>query len=216
MHRRLLLRRLLVVALVALAPACSTQLRVMTWNIHHGRGLDGKVDLDRIAAVIRDSGARIVALQEVDVGTQRTDRRNLAQELAERCGMRAVFHKNIDFQGGEYGNAVLTDLPIVDHDNRHYRMLRPHEQRGLLRVQVRFAGRSLQFFNTHIDYRPADDERVSNLAEIHALLDADAGNTPWILCGDFNDTPGSRTHRAATERFIDSWTAVGTGPGRLR
>ena len=127
--------------------------------------------------------------------------------------MTAVFHKNIDFQGGEYGNAILTSLPVLAHDNHHYRMLRPHEQRGLLRVAVEFGGREIQFLATHIDHRPDDAERISNLAEIESRLTPAPPRQPWIVCGDFNDTPGSGTHRAATQLFIDSWVAVGDGQG---
>lgn len=49
-------------------------LRLLTYNIHHAEGLDGKVDYDRIARVIRDTKADLVALQEVDIQTQRTDK----------------------------------------------------------------------------------------------------------------------------------------------
>ena len=78
---------------------------------------------------------------------------------------------------------------------------------------VRIGGRELQFFDTHSDHRPDDEERASNLAEIRELWSGDTTNTPWIVCGDFNDTPGSRTHDAATEMFVDSWIVEGNGPG---
>jgi endonuclease/exonuclease/phosphatase family metal-dependent hydrolase len=184
----------------------------MTYNIHHGRGIDGRVDLDRIAALIRGAKADIVALNEVDRGTKRTDGRDIAKELAELCGMTAVFERNIDFQGGEYGNAVLSRLPISWHRNLHYKMVRPHEQRGLLQVGITIAGREIRFLATHIDHRKDDTERVSNVAEIKAILDAAEG-APIILCGDFNDTPGSRTYAGLLARFVDSWSALDDGEG---
>ena len=61
--------------------------RVMTYNIHHGEGLDGKVDLQRIAELIKREQADIVALQEVDKGVQRTARRDLPAELAALTGL---------------------------------------------------------------------------------------------------------------------------------
>jgi len=39
--------------------------RVATYNIHKGRGLDGRVRIERIAGVLEEIGADIVALQEV-------------------------------------------------------------------------------------------------------------------------------------------------------
>ena len=69
-----------------LAPAT---LRVMTWNIRHGEGLDGRVDLERIAAVIRASGADLVGLQEVDRGVRRTGGVDMPAELARLTGLAA-------------------------------------------------------------------------------------------------------------------------------
>ena len=99
-------------------------LRVMTYNIHHGEGLDGKVDLLRIAQLIQREGADIVALQEVDKGVARTARRDLPAELAALTGMTCVFSNNFPFQGGEYGNAVLTRFPVLRVANTPYPMLR--------------------------------------------------------------------------------------------
>src|SRR6267143_4106500 len=86
--------------------------RVMTYNIHHGEGLDGKVDLLRIADLIKHESADIVALQEVDKGVERTPRRDFPDELAALTGMTCVFSNNYSYQGGEYGNAVLTRFPV--------------------------------------------------------------------------------------------------------
>lgn len=187
-------------------------LRVMSYNIRHGRGLDDRVDLARIAGVITNARADVVLLQEVDRGTQRTDRRDLAAELAALTGMHAVFSRNIPYQGGEYGNATLSRFPVVAWTNLHFRMLRPGEQRGLLQVTAVVPGHGrVQFWNTHIDYRPDDAERLGNVAEINALL---ARTTePVILGGDFNDTPGSRIHAALGERWNDAWLAAGEGEG---
>lgn len=68
--------------------------RVMTYNIHHARGMDGKVDPRRIAAIIRQEQPDIVALQEVDRGVPRSAGRDLTRELAEMTGMSGYFEKN--------------------------------------------------------------------------------------------------------------------------
>jgi endonuclease/exonuclease/phosphatase family metal-dependent hydrolase len=186
--------------------------RVMTYNIHHGEGLDKKVDLQRIAELIKREQADIVALQEVDKGVQRTDRRDLPAELAALTALTCVFSNNFHFQGGEYGNAVLTRFPIKRWTNTHYKMLRPGEQRGILQLVLNVHGRELVFMDTHIDYRGDDTERLMNVAEIQELMQQYRGR-PVILCGDFNDTPDSRTHQKLAEHFDDAWTAVEAGDG---
>ena len=186
--------------------------RVMTYNIHHGEGLDGKVDLQRIADLIKREQADIVALQEVDKGVQRTTRRDCPAELAALAGLTCVFSNNFHFQGGEYGNAVLTRFPIKRCTNRHYQMIRPGEQRGLLQVVLEAHGRELVFMDTHIDYRGDDTERLLNADELLQAIEPFRG-WPVILCGDFNDTPGSRTHQKIAQAFVDAWMAAGAGDG---
>lgn len=193
------------------APVAGT-FRVMTYNIHHGEGLDGKVDLPRVAALIRREGADIVALQEVDKGVERTGRRDLPAELAELSGMSCVFSNNYSFQGGEYGNAVLTRFPIKSTANFHYQKVNETEQRGLLELTLDVHGRDLVFLTTHIDHRQPDAARWSNVGEIEARVKSH-GQQPVILCGDFNDQPSSRVRRRLAETFNDAWVLAGKGDG---
>lgn len=193
-------------------PAKPETFRVMTYNIHHGEGLDGKLDVERIAEVIRGERADMVALQEVDKGVARTQRRDLPAELAALTGMTCVFSNNFHYQGGEYGNAVLTRFPILQVTNLHYTMLRAGEQRGLLQLTLNVNGRPLVFMNTHIDYRADDSERMKNLEQIAEVLKR-YGGKPVILCGDFNDTPGSRVHSSMRAQMDDTWSLRGDGDG---
>lgn len=187
-------------------------IRVMTYNIHHGEGLDGKVDLARIAELIKRERADIIALQEVDKGVTRTQQRDLPAELATLTGMTCVFSNNYHYQGGEYGNAVLTRFPVLSVTNLHYRMLRPGEQRGLLQLTLKVNGQPLVFMNTHIDYRPDDSERWLNVQEIETVAKRYAGK-PIMICGDFNDTLGKRVYQRMAESFDDSWPQIGQGDG---
>lgn len=194
------------------APPPPTVFRVMSFNIHHGEGMDRRVDLARLAAIIRAEGADLVALQEVDRGTARTARRDLTAELAVLTGMTGIFSNNFHYQGGEYGNAILSRFPVHYWTNLHYRMLRPGEQRGLLLAELDVQGRRLLFLNTHIDYRPDDSERLANVEEIAAAVAAHPG-LPVVLAGDFNDLPGSRVWRRLREQFHDAWELAGEGDG---
>lgn len=202
---------LLLTATTTLAQSPIT-LRVMTYNIHHGEGIDQKLDLERIAKLILDAKADIVALQEVDRGVRRTQGRDLPGELAKLTGMTAAFEKNITYQGGDYGNAILTRFPIRKSKNTHYKMIRPNEQRGVLQLVLDVGERDVLFMNTHIDSRPDDSERLLNADELKQIV-AEAGATPIILCGDFNSLPGTRTHEKMKAFLTDTWEIVGKGEG---
>ena len=193
-------------------PAGPPPIRVLTYNIHHGEGIDKKIDLERIAALIKKADADIVALQEVDRGVARTARRDLPAELAALTGLQVCFDRNISYQGGDYGNAVLTRFPIRQKKNTHYKMLRAGEQRGVLQLVLEVRGQELLFMNTHLDFRPDDAERVLNVGELKQMVAA-AGKRPVIICGDFNATPGSRTHGMMKAILSDAWELVGQGNG---
>jgi endonuclease/exonuclease/phosphatase family metal-dependent hydrolase len=186
--------------------------RVMTYNIHHAEGLDGKLDVERIVAVIKESGADIVALQEVDKGVERTARRDLPAELAALTGYTCVFSNNYHYQGGEYGNAVLTRFPVKRADNHHFKMLQAREPRGLQHLVLEVQDREIAFLNTHLDAGREDLERWSSVGEIETLLKSYAG-LPLLFCGDFNATPDSRVIQRMSEQLVDTWPLVGAGPG---
>jgi endonuclease/exonuclease/phosphatase family metal-dependent hydrolase len=189
----------------------TVKLRVMSWNIHHGEGIDGLLDLERIAQLIRETQPDLVALQEVDRGVARTARRDLPSELAALTGLTPVFSRNLAFQGGDYGNATLSRWPIVGSTNHHYRMLREGEQRGLLQTTLDIRGHHLSFWNTHIDHRPDHSERLSNVEEIRTLLSANTH--PVILTGDFNDLPNQPVYTHLSALFRDAWIEGGQGDG---
>ena len=188
------------------------RIRVMTYNIHHGEGADGKIDTTRIAELIRKENVDIVGLQEIDRGVARSARRDLIAELASETGMHFCFGKNIVYQGGDYGNAVLSRFPIVSQSNTHFRMLHPHEQRGIQELMLDVHGTKLLLMNTHIDYRPEDQERRINVKEMRRLI-ARQDKLPIILTGDFNSTPESEVCAEIREFMNDTWAAVGQGNG---
>lgn len=209
------LRILALLGLAVLASAASAAgevIRVLCYNIHHGEGIDGKLDLERIAKLIVDTKADLVGLQEVDRGVERTQKRDLPAELARLTGLQVVFERNIVHQGGDYGNAILSRFPIRSSKNTHYRMLRAGEQRGLLETVVEIHGREVLFANTHIDYRPDDSERLLNVDEMKRAVEA-ARPRPAIVVGDFNSVPGSRTHEKMKTFLIDTWEVAGRGDG---
>ena len=191
----------------------SQTIRIMTYNIHHGAGLDGKVDIGRIAQTILTENADVVALQEVDRGVERSHRIDTIRRLSELTGMAHAFGKNIEYQGGDYGNGVLTRFPILQQKNLRYRMIRPREQRGLLQLVLEVCGQDVVLMNTHIDPHPDESERLMHAERICATA-AQYSPRPVIVCGDFNATPTSRTIALMKVDFVDVWEHVGLGDGK--
>ena len=97
-------------------PASTQTLRVMTYNIHVGVGIDKKLDLPRIAGVINAQHPDLVGLQEVDRGVARTQRIDEIAEIAKLTRMDYAFAFNLRYQGGQYGVAILSRFPIMATD----------------------------------------------------------------------------------------------------
>ena len=188
------------------SPLCAADksivIRVLSYNIKHGEGVNGKVDISRAARVIKSVNPDIVALQEVDSGTKRTDRVDQPTVLGELTGMKVMFGDNIDFEGGRYGNAVLSRLPIMRTQNHRLPSFYNGEQRGLFEIEVKPRGSksSFLFFATHLDYRPADHERVASASLINELV-ASRGDVAALLVGDLNSEPGSRPMQQLLQRW---------------
>jgi endonuclease/exonuclease/phosphatase family metal-dependent hydrolase len=192
--------------------AGSRTIRVMTYNIHHGEGLDGKVDIDRIAKLILDSKADVVALQEVDRGVERTKNIDIMTYLSDLTDMTYAFGKTTDYQGGRYGNGFLTRFPIFEERNLLYGADSLRERRGLLQLVLGASGEEFVVMSTHLDNGRDHSERVSNIRELMAAAQRYTSR-PIIVCGDFNETPEGRAITMMRESFTDVWETVGGGAG---
>jgi len=184
------MRWLALTLVLAACAAPDTRLRVLCYNIRHGLGSDETLDLTRIARVIRAADADLVSLQEVDRGVRRSDGVDQPAELGRLTGMTALFEQNIPYQGGEYGNAVLTRLPVERSTNHALPQMRPGEQRGALEVVVRSRAGPVRFVATHFDYRPDDSERLASIRTLENI--AADGDLPTIVAGDLNASHDSR------------------------
>src|SRR5690606_16137530 len=87
--------------------------RVVSYNIHHGLGMDDSVNLERTARVLRTLQADIAGLQEVDSSVQRSGGVDQAAVLGEMLGMDHAFGAFMPYEGGRYGMAILSKFPIV-------------------------------------------------------------------------------------------------------
>jgi endonuclease/exonuclease/phosphatase family metal-dependent hydrolase len=177
-------------------------LRVMTYNIHVGVGMDKKLDLQRIADVINDQHPDLVGLQEVDRGVKRTEGKDEIAELARMTSMNYVFAHNLDYQGGQYGVAILSRFPIGAIDHRKYENKREAERRGMIRVEVNVGGKTISFVTTHLDYQ-YEDGRVFEAEQLFGFLSA--LKAPLIVVGDFNDEPAGSAYKLMVAGFEDAW-----------
>lgn len=189
---------------------------VMSYNIAHGCGMDGKVDLSRIAGVIRSSSADIVALQEVDSHySGRSGFEDQAKVLAGMLGMYYSYGPNLIepplFPGQparKYGNAVLSRFPIKYAVNHAYREVeKPPEDaepRGVLETIIDLGGMYLSLFNTHLALH--EDGLRSNISELLEL----AGNSmfPAVITGDFNAVPEHPEIQQIRSLFRDSFDGI--------
>jgi endonuclease/exonuclease/phosphatase family metal-dependent hydrolase len=204
--RRLLPFILLLPFVVPAAPRAGpgrVRLNVMSYNIHVGVGMDKKQDLGRIAEVIKRHRADIVGLQEVDRGVARTGRVDEIKELARLTGMDYAFAHNLDYQGGQYGVAVLSRFPILAIDHRRFANRRERERRGFIRVEVEVGGRRLDFVTTHLDYQLLEGRVFETEQLLKALADV---RGPLIVTGDFNEEPpGGAYDMMLKAGFADGW-----------
>ncbi len=201
----------------AAAPA-DTDLRVMSFNIHHGADPDDTLDLERVAGVIEDSGAEVIGLQEVDNHwSSRSDFQDQAALLADRLDMHYVYAANLDRAPAEgqterrqYGTAILSEYPILSSENHLLTNIdyaeRPTEQRGLLEAVINVRGSHISFYNTHLDHQRSE-QRQLQVKEILAI--AEESERPAFVVGDLNAVPGAAEINTLLTQFTDVFAALG-------
>ncbi len=185
------------------------RLRVLSYNIHHGEGTDRELDLERIANAIVQSDADIVALQEVDKNVTRSASVDQAAQLAKLTKMSFVFGANIELQGGQYGNAILSRHDIVAHTNHALPNVDNGEQRGALVSTIELAtGVRIHVVGTHFDHRRADEERISSAEFVNKLK----LSHPAILAGDMNAVRESSPIQILLQKWKTSKKPMATVP----
>lgn len=149
----------------------------MTWNIHHGEGRDGRIDLARIAALLTSLEPDLIGLQELDRGRARSAGRDQAAELSELIGMELAFHPTIAAGGEEYGLAVASSAPLTST----YEPL-PGSPGGEPRGAVVAATHGISVLVTHMSRsRGVRRAQAARLAEL-----VGSAAPPVVLMGDLN------------------------------
>ncbi len=215
--------QIILMALLLILAGCAsnTNLTVMTYNIHHGQGIDGKLDLNRIAGVIDQAKADLICLNEVDNNFgPRSNFVNQAKYLAESLEMHYVFGPALSLGSEEnpnlYGNAILSRYPIKKTSNHDLVTPTGSETRACLAATVTIGKIEYTFLATHLDHRKTE-VRVNQAQDIIAIISNIP--PPVILAGDFNCPPpeasnSDRSKPAAIilDKLKSSFEIAGTGP----
>lgn len=209
---------------------------ILTWNIQNGRGCDGAIDLARIARVARTTGeADVLCLQEI----ARNDPAfgNGADQVAQIEGLfpgfKAIFGPALSRGARQYGNLILTRLPLLQVFNH----LLPHPaeggikhmQRQAIEVVLETKAGPLRVVTTHLEYYSAR-HRAAQIGHLRALQEEVAQNEaqpakaaaspydptprPWslVLCGDFNLGPDDAEYRQLFQPpLVDAWRSARPG-----
>jgi endonuclease/exonuclease/phosphatase family metal-dependent hydrolase len=191
--RVLLIVLVLVVSVGGCAGAKSgspVRVAVLTYNIYHGEDANGGSNLDAVAGIISSLKPDLVALQEVDNKTRRAKGLDLTAELSRRTGMKGIFGKAMDYDGGGYGDAVLCRYPVLETKDNPLPHSDSAEPRAALEVRVELpGGAKMTFVGTHLDHQRDQTNRMMQAKRIAELYEN--SDLPLILAGDLNATPGS-------------------------
>jgi endonuclease/exonuclease/phosphatase family metal-dependent hydrolase len=208
------------------------KLKVVTYNICHGLGIDSKQDLMRTIEVIQQSGADLVGLQEVDCHYgERSGWQDQPAQLAEALGMYVAYGPNLDLDPipanpgsrRQYGTAILSRYPIsYTHNHPLPQVIVSgawYEARGLLEAYVQINGRTLRFINTHLGLM--QEERSVQVNVLLELLKTHkAGHLGTIITGDFNAEPDSPElgplHNVVRDTYAESHKGAHTNTFMVR
>jgi len=177
---------------------CAPCLRLMTYNVHGCRGMDGRYSTPRIARVIARAHPDIVCLQELDQSRTRSGGANQVLEIARQLEKEYHFHAVEELDDGLFGNAVLSYHPMKLRGTGPLPRIDSRislAERGVLWVEVDVDDVAVQVLNTHLSIH----ERERRL-QVRALVDTWLRNPevrgPVVLAGDFNTSADSYTARA--------------------
>jgi endonuclease/exonuclease/phosphatase family metal-dependent hydrolase len=195
----------------------SLEIKVMTFNIHHGKGLDLKVDLNRIAEVIEKSNAHIIGLNEVDKHfSKRSYFEDQISWLAKQLNMNYAFSPSLSLKPKtmskvrQYGNALLSRYPIVAKSSYLFDLISGViEGRSLLEATIQINNQLVLVNVTHLSINPYLHKKQTDFI----LNRLSSYSYPFIIMGDWNMMPGSRGWRKMTRETQDAWYIAGIGAG---
>lgn len=167
-------------------------LRLTSYNIQHGAGLDGKIDHARQARILRKAHADVAAIQEVDSVTKRNGGLYSLEEIGREAKMFSTFAPAIKFQGGKYGIGILSKKkPMSVH-----RIPLPGREEPRMLLVAEF--KHYVVACTHLSL--TDEDRMASIPLI--LEEARKWQKPFFIMGDLNDEPGMPFYKEMQKHFL--------------
>ena len=173
---------LLISAILFIVPVQAQHtLKLMTYNIRNATGMDGVCNFQRIANVINNASPDVVAVQEVDSVTNRSNQKYVLGEIAERTQMHACFAPAIDFDGGKYGIGLLSKKAPIHLQT----MALPGREEARTLILAEFE--DYIYCCTHLSL--TEEDRMKSLDILKAF--AISYKKPLFWAGDMNAEPES-------------------------
>jgi len=164
-------------------------IKVLSYNILGGRTTKGDLNLDAVAKVINDTKPDFVAMQEVDFKVNRSKKYDLVTELGWRTKMAPLFARAMYYDGGEYGEGILSRFSFISTRNVALPALKGQEPRAAAEIVVELASKdTIAFVGTHFAHE-GNAGREIQAKKINEVFSKN--KYPTILAGDLNAVPGS-------------------------
>lgn len=196
-------------------------IRFMTYNVHSAFNTDGVMDVEAIAEVVENSGAEVVAFQEMPRGRLISATTDLMTLLKVRLGFEHVAY--FGTTDAVWGNAVFSRFPIVDVGTEVLPRAGTPMQRGYLGATITHGDQEILVISTHLQHvtdseaheqDPEADLLPVHTEQIQAILNSWGGTMPAVLMGDFNARPDwEQIGLVESAGFSDVWDDVGSGEG---
>ena len=180
----------------------SIRIRVATYNVHKCRGLDRRTMPERIADVIAELDADVVAIQEIlDARSGRTQLDQASGVHSQLNDYQVCFGENRKLHGGAYGNMTLSRLPVRNCQNYDLTW-RHRERRGCLRSDLAMADNTiLHIFNVHLGTSFVERRHQGRKLLTDQVLQREEYRGPRIVVGDFNEWTRGLASRMMADAF---------------
>lgn len=198
----------------------NSNIKVMTYNIHSGIGMDKKLDLDRIAKIIIEQNADIVSLNEIENNVKKTDCINQVEYIAKKTNMYFAFGPNLIGDDGcngkgEFGNAILSKYKIISFQNHQLFRKNKEEPRGCLEAAIEIDGKKYTFLTAHLDCHRQEEIRNNQARDILKIIREK--EMPVIFAGDMNAyirTDGNDVENAAKIFTSNLYDTININPSQ--
>jgi endonuclease/exonuclease/phosphatase family metal-dependent hydrolase len=175
--------------------------RIATYNTHKCRGMDGRIRPTRVAEVLRELDADVIALQEVVSLTGGRREQNQAQYLADAVGFEFRIGETRKLRGAAYGNVLLSRLPLKQVEVYDLTASR-REPRGCMRCDLEIAhGKIVHVFNVHLGTGYLERRKQAHMLMSREVLRAPALKHPRLVLGDFNEWTRGLVSRMLQQEF---------------